>query len=246
MSSADLLLITGSSGGIGLNLTEFLVSAGWRNILCHYRTRSDEIARVLRKHNVDPTGRLLRADLTQEDQVSQLRQQVEASFGNVYAVVNAAGGSTNNLTWKLSTAEFQQVMDQNVLTTFLTCREFAQSMRAQGRGRIINISSVAAYAGAPGAAHYCAAKAAVIGFSRALALELAPKNIPVSVVALGYFQYGLIDGLSDAYKEDIRGRIPARRFGAIAELGGLVRYLLSEAGAYCGGQVYHLNGGLYT
>jgi 3-oxoacyl-[acyl-carrier protein] reductase len=119
-------------------------------------------------------------------------------------------------------------------------------MREQARGRIINVSSVVAYTGAAGTSHYAAAKAAVIGLSKSMALELAPKQIPVSVVALGYFQYGLINTISEEQQERIKSQIPAKRFGEAAELAGLVSYLLNESGAYSSGQVYHLNGGLYT
>jgi len=119
-------------------------------------------------------------------------------------------------------------------------------MREQARGRIINISSIVAYTGAAGTSHYAAAKAAVIGFSKSLALELAPKKIAVSVVALGYFQYGLINTIPQEHQDRIKSQIPAQRFGAASELAGLVSYLLNESGAYSGGQVYHLNGGLYT
>jgi 3-oxoacyl-[acyl-carrier protein] reductase len=119
-------------------------------------------------------------------------------------------------------------------------------MREQQRGRIINISSVVAYTGIAGAAHYAAAKAAVIGFTKSLALELAARNVVVSAVALGYFDYGLIHDVPDGLQQEIKSRIPARRFGVRDEFGGLIAYLLSDAGAYAGAQVFHLNGGLYS
>lgn len=246
METDRLILITGASGGIGRALTEYLLCGNWRNVVCQYRTRREELAQVLDRQGIDPAERLFCADLTDERQVTGLRECIERRFGPPYAVINLAGGSTNKMSWKLSSAEFRQVLDQNLLTTFLSCREFVPAMRERGGGRIINISSVVAYAGAVGASHYCAAKAAVLGFSRGLALELAPKSIVVAAIALGYFQYGLIETLNDELKERIRQRIPAARFGTIVELGGLVAYLLAETGAYSSGQVYHLNGGLYS
>jgi NAD(P)-dependent dehydrogenase (short-subunit alcohol dehydrogenase family) len=119
-------------------------------------------------------------------------------------------------------------------------------MRERASGRIVNVSSVVAFSGAAGASHYGAAKAAVIGFSRSLALELSPKNVVVSVVALGYFQHGLIHLIPENIQAEIRSRIPARRFGTAEEVGGMVEFLLGKGGAYSSGQVYHLNGGLYS
>ena len=242
----DPILITGASGGLGVHLVQFLLTNGVRDLVCQYRTNPGDIAATLSQHGMDPAERLFQADLTREQDVVCLRQKTEAAFGPLYGLVNLVGGSTNSMSWKLSVEEFQRVIDQNLLSTFLACREFVPGMRGRHSGRIVNISSVVAYTGAPGASHYCAAKAAVLGFSKALALELAPKNIAVSVVALGYFQLGLINTIPELQREQIRGRIPVLRFGRGEELGGLVSYLLGPSGAYASGQVYHLNGGLYT
>jgi 3-oxoacyl-[acyl-carrier protein] reductase len=241
-----LILITGASGGVGANVTEVLLQSGWRNIACQYRTHRDEIAAILTRHSLNPAERLLQADLTQESDLAALHQTIGDRFGPVYGLVNLVGGSSNRMSWKMSRDEFQQILDLNLTTTFLTCREFIPEMRDQGRGRIVNISSVVAHTGVAGASHYCAAKAAIVGFSKSLALELAPKNIAVAVIALGYFNYGLLHTIPAGQREQIRQRIPTQEFGQAEHIAGLLSYLLSEAGAYAGGQVYHLNGGLYS
>jgi NAD(P)-dependent dehydrogenase (short-subunit alcohol dehydrogenase family) len=246
MATDDLVLITGASGGLGVALTEHLLSAGWTNLVCQYRSRPERIAAVLSAAGLDPCERLLQADLTEEPQLGALHEAIRQSFGPVFGLVNLAGASSNGMSWKLSREQFQRVLDDNLLSAFLTCREFTPEMRERQRGRIVNVSSVVAYTGVAGAAHYAAAKAAVVGFSKSLALELAPKQIAVSIVALGYLNYGLIHSVPPEQQEQIKARIPARRFGAREELGGLITYLLSEAGAYAGGQVFHLNGGLYS
>ena len=245
VGTAGPVLITGAGGGIGSHVSERLLAAGNRNLLFHYRTRADAIAAILRRYELDPANVLFQADLTDEEQVRSLQERITAMHGPLYGLVNVAGASTNNMSWKLSRQEFDDVLAANLTTTFLTCREFIPQMRERRLGRIINISSVTAFTGTVGAAHYCAAKAAIVGLSLAMARELAPRNIAVSAIALGYFGYGLIDSVPPQMQDRIRADIPAGRFGNAEEAAGLIAYLLSEAGAYSGGQVYHLNGGLY-
>jgi 3-oxoacyl-[acyl-carrier protein] reductase len=118
-------------------------------------------------------------------------------------------------------------------------------MRQMNSGRIVNISSVVGYTGAVGAAAYCAAKAAIGGWTKALALELASKSITVNTLALGYFEYGLINHLTDELQDGIKGRIPYHRFGKANEVGGYIKFLLSADGLYTTGQIIHVNGGLF-
>jgi len=242
----EVVLITGASGGVGVALCDHLLRAGRRNLVCHYRSKPGGIGEVLRKHGLDPEERLVQADLLDEAQVASMRARVEERLGPVYGLVNLVGGSTNAMSWKLSAAQFRETLDLNLTTTFLACKEFIPGMRERGAGRIVNLSSVVAFTGAPGAAHYGAAKAAIVGFTRSIALELIPKNVVASVIALGYFEHGLIHSIPENIQAEIRARIPARRFGRGDEVGALVDFLLGSGGAYSSGQVYHLNGGLYS
>ena len=240
------ILITGANGGIGCELVGYLVSNGVRNIACTYRSSNENILAVLKAYELNPEKHLFYAELTDQNTVRQLRSSIDDQLGPVWGLVNLAGGSTNALSWKMSKEEFQLVVDQNLLTTFLCCREFIPEMRKNKMGRIVNVSSVVAFTGAAGAAHYCAAKCGIIGLTKALSLELAPKDITVNALALGYFQYGLIDHLSGESQEQIKSTIPVKRFGKANEIGGLVQFLLSEDAAYTTGQVFHINGGLYS
>lgn len=245
MPDKDLLVITGASGGVGVALVEVLAKT-WPNLVCHYRTHRSAIADVLARHDLDPAERLVCADLSDERQVEAMHKSIHERFGSVYGLINLAGASSNAMSWKMTRQDFQNAFEANLLTTFLSCRQFIPEMRSQERGRIVNISSVVAQTGVAGASHYSAAKAGIIGLSKSLALELAPKNIAVSVVALGYFQYGMIHTIPPERQDAIRQTIPARQFGRAEQLAGLLSFLLSDAGAYSGGQVYHLNGGLYS
>lgn len=244
MKQDNLVLITGASGGVGLAVVEYLLRTGWKNIVCQYHKKPDKISALLTEYGIDST-RLIQADLTDEAHVSMLHDRIMTNWGPVFGLVNLAGTSSNRMSWKLTRHEFRDVVDGSLMTTFLACREFVPEMREHNRGRIINCSSVVAYTGVVGSSHYCAAKAAVVGFTKSLALETAANGIVVSAIALGFFQFGLIESVSPDRQKETLSRIPVKRFGTAEEVGGLVAYLLSEDATYVGGQVFHMNGGMF-
>jgi len=246
MHSERAILLTGANGGLGSALATYLLECGHRNLalVCHQETH--EVEAILEKYGLDPSKHCFAAELTDESSVSSLRASVEKQFPGVYAVVNVAGGSTNALSWKMTAREFRSVLDQNLLSAFLCSKEFIPSMRSAASGRIVFCSSVTAFSGAVGTAHYSAAKAGLIGLTKTLALELAPKNITVNAFALGYLEFGLIHHLSEDLQEQVKSRVPVKRFGTGPEVGGALRFLLSQEGAFTTGQTIHLNGGLYS
>jgi NAD(P)-dependent dehydrogenase (short-subunit alcohol dehydrogenase family) len=239
----EVILVTGSNGGIGSRLVRQLLRSGHRNIACHYRSGSDDVAQVLGESGLDPARHLFRAELTDEEQVRVLRLAVEERLGPIDALLNVAGASSNGMSWKLSVADFRRVVEWNLTSAFLCSREVIPGMRERGWGRIVNFSSVVAFGGVVGASHYCAAKAGLVGLTKALALELANRNITVNVLALGYFSCGLIDDVPADMQAQIRARIPVGRFGEVEELAAVVQLLLERTSAFLTGQVLHLNGG---
>jgi NAD(P)-dependent dehydrogenase (short-subunit alcohol dehydrogenase family) len=243
-SARGPVLITGAGGGLGVHLASALLARGERGLLFHCRNRRDALLSVVKEHDLDPERHVVFGDLTNEDAVRAIHERIRTLHGPLFGLVNLAGGTANGMSWKLSLDEFRQVLDANLVTTFLCCREFVPEMRGNARGRIVNVSSVVATAGAPGTSAYAAAKAGIVGLTRSLALELAPRNVVVSAVALGYFQYGMIDSIPAVQHDAIRARIPAGRFGLAAELAGLLQFLLGDSGAFSGGQVYPINGGM--
>lgn len=238
-------LITGSNGGIGLAVAEHLLGQGVRSLAFQYRSASDKIAACLKRFDLDPEKHLFKADLCLEQDVASLRSSIEDRLGAVWGLVNIAGGSSNSMSWKTPLADFRKVLDDNLTSAFLSCREFIPGMRTAGSGRIINISSVVAFTGAVGAAHYCAAKGAIASYTKALSLELAPKNITANALALGYFGYGLINQVNEQLQAEIKERIPLKRFGSGTDVGGYIKFLLSEESAFTTGQVIHINGGQF-
>jgi 3-oxoacyl-[acyl-carrier protein] reductase len=240
-----IIVLTGAGGGLGQKLTSYFLEQGYRNLALVCRDRTDGLIELLTSADLDPDKHIFRAQLADETQVASLRRNITAQLGETRALINLAGASTNGLSWKLSTEEFSKIISDNLMSTFVCCKEFIPSMREKGDGRIINVSSVVASTGVAGASHYAAAKAGILGFTKSIALELAAKKITANTVSLGYFQYGLIDHVSAELQLAIKEKIPLKRFGTAAEIGGAFEFLLGPQGAYTTGQNIHINGGLF-
>jgi NAD(P)-dependent dehydrogenase (short-subunit alcohol dehydrogenase family) len=245
MSVSDgVILVTGANGGLGSSIVQYLLEKGFRNVACHYRTSDEEIKGILSTADLDPARHAHYAELTREEDIRAMREAIENRLGPVQTLVNLAGGSSNGMSWKLSKADFQQIVDMNLLSTFLCSKEFVPGMRERQYGTIINTSSTVGTIGVAGAAHYCAAKAAIVGLTKAMALELANKNITVNVLALGYFTKGIIAQIPEAILKTIIDRIPFKHLGEPREVGALIEYLIGDDARYTTGQTFHLNGGL--
>ncbi len=239
-------LLTGASGGIGLALIEYFLSNGEREIVCQYRSNGKDLEALYSKYDVDFEKHChYTSDLSEEWCVSKLHDDMLTKTGPIWGVVNLAGGSSNGMSWKLTQQDFTNVFKNNLLSTFLVSKEFIPEMREQKGGRIINVSSVVGFTGAAGASHYSAAKAGIVGLTKSMALELANKNITVNALGLGYFEYGLIDHLPAPVQEDVKLKTPVKRFGKGSEIGGAIKFLMSDEGAFTTGQVIHINGGIY-
>lgn len=240
-----MILVTGANGGIGQYVSRFLLSRGERNIVLHYRSANENVERLLREFDLDPKIHSVQADLLDEAAVTHIANSLNERFGGVDRLVNVAGSSSNAMSWKLPTAEFVRILNDNLVTSFICCKAFIPGMRENNFGRIINFSSIVGSTGMPGASHYAAAKAGLGGLTKSLALELASKGITVNAVALGYFNAGLIETVPPDLREDIKSRIPMRRFGNEQDVGALVTYLLSRDAGFLTGQVMHVNGGQF-
>lgn len=243
--SQGMTLITGSNGGIGQFVSRYLLEKGFRNLVFHYRSANDDISALVKEFDLDPSLHIFEADLTDEASVQRMAESIKTRFGHVSSVVNIAGSSTNALSWKMSKDDFVKVVQNNLLTSFLCTKVFIPDMRENKFGRIINFSSIVGFTGMPGASHYAAAKAGLIGLTKSLALELAPKGITVNALALGYFNAGLIDDVSPELQGEIKKKIPMGRFGEEKDIGAAVVYLLSAESQFYTGQVMHLNGGQF-
>ncbi len=238
------VLVTGANGGIGLGIVRSLLAHGHRPVACHFHRGKERLERVLAEHGLPVETYAHQADLTSEDDVAALHAAFGERFGPFWGLINVAGASSNAMSWRMPLAEFRRIVDANLISTFLCTRQYAPEMRERGGGRIVNVSSVVAETGVAGVSHYGAAKAAIIGFTKSAAVELAPRGVTVNALALGYIEVGLIDTIPAPIQEHLLQTIPARRFGRVEEIAALVRYLLSDESAYATGHTFRLNGGL--
>ena len=239
------IVITGSNGGLGSALAANLLAAGVTNLACHYRSGVDTISKILTAYGLKPQDHLFQAELTSEEDVRIMETDIRNRLGSPWGLVNLAGATSNGISWRLSLADFLAVVQGNLVPTFLTTRAFLPAMRERGGGRIVNISSILAHIGMAGTSHYCAAKAGIEGFTRAVALEVANRKITVNALALGYFDKGIIAEVPPEVLEVVKERIPLKRLGSVSEIFPLVAYLLSQESAYMTGQVIHLDGGYF-
>lgn len=241
----DSILITGANGGIGQHVLNYLLKEGIRNIFCHYRRSHETLSQTLSQYQLEPSHWMVRANLTQESEVHSMVDEIGSKGFRVTKLINIAGSSTNAMSWKLSGREFMGVVEDSLLSSFLTTKAVVPSMRENQFGRIVNFSSIVGFTGMAGVCHYASAKAGLIGLTKSLAQELANKNITVNALALGYFDTGLIHSIPENLHADIKNKIPVKRFGNEADVGSAVRYLIDEKSSFITGQVIHLNGGQF-
>lgn len=243
--TAKAILITGANGGIGQYVARHLMAGGERNIVLHYRSANQNVQRLLQDYGLDTQRHSVQADLLDEVAVNRIAGALKDAFGGVDRLVNIAGTSSNSMSWKLDTAEFIRVLNDSLVTSFICCKAFIPGMRESGFGRIVNFSSIVGFTGMPGTAHYASAKAGMVGLTKSLALELASKNVTVNAIAPGYFSAGLIESVPPELREEIKNKIPMRRFGGEQDVGALVAYLTGRDASFITGQVLHVNGGQF-
>jgi 3-oxoacyl-[acyl-carrier protein] reductase len=185
------------------------------------------------------------ADQAKREDCERLVDAAKERFGRVDVLVNNAGITRDQLLVRMKDDEWDQVMDTNLRGVFLMTRAVAKSMMRQKSGRIINITSTAGAMGNPGQVNYSAAKAGVIGLTKAAARELAHWNVLVNAVAPGLIETDMTAGIPGEAREVLLQQVPLRRIGAAREVAEVVRFLAGDGAAYVTGQTIHVNGGLY-
>ncbi|MEM7793474.1 MAG: 3-oxoacyl-[acyl-carrier-protein] reductase [Cyanobacteria bacterium P01_C01_bin.118] len=239
----QVAIITGSSRGIGKAAALALAAEGASVVVNYARSSAAADEVVAEITGSGGSAIALQADVSQEDQVDALIKATKDKFGRIDVLVNNAGITRDTLLLRMKPADWQAVIDLNLTGVFLCTRAVAKIMLKQRSGRIINISSVAGLMGNPGQANYSAAKAGVIGFTKTVAKEMAPRGVTVNAVAPGFIETDMTNELSNT--EEILKFIPLSRYGQVSEVAGLIRFLAADpAAAYITGQVMNVDGGM--
>lgn len=245
MLSGKTALVTGASRGIGRAIALELAAAG-ADVAVNYAGSEEAAAAVARE--IEGMGRrsiIIKADVGNAAEAEHMVSQAMETFGHIDILVNNAGITRDNLIMRMKEEEFDQVINTNLKGVFNCIKAVTRPMMKQRSGRIINISSVVGALGNPGQANYVAAKAGVIGLTKASARELASRGITVNAVAPGFIATDMTDKLSDEQKGALLPQIPLGRMGAPEEIARVVRFLASEDAAYLTGQTLHVDGGMY-
>lgn len=240
-----IALVTGSSGGLGRSIAIALARAGMDVALHGHRNL--EPLEALRQE-IEALGRralIAEADIREADMAQQMVERVAAELGPVDVLANVAGISRDGVVWRMPPADWDDVLRTNLTGAFHCTRAVLPAMRQKEAGRIVNISSIVGQVGVPGTSAYAASKAALSGFTRTVAREVASKRITANVLALGYFSAGMINSLPAEARETIRQQIPVGHFGDPAHLGEIVVFLCSDAASYITGQTINVNGGMF-
>ena len=170
---------------------------------------------------------------------------IQTEWGAPSILINNAGITEDNLLLRMRTEQWNNVIDTNLTAVYRTTKACLRQMMKARWGRVINITSVVASTGNPGQANYCAAKAGMIGFTKALAAEMASVGITANAVAPGFIQTDMTNKLDDKQRAAIVSQIPAKKMGDVSDIANAVLFLASENAAYITGQTLHVNGGLY-
>ena len=240
--SGKVILVTGASRGIGKAIADRLAAASFTVI----GTATTEEGAAGIDARLNPAGGAgLVLDVSDQNSVDAALAQINSEFGAPLVLVNNAGITRDNLLARMSEDEWEAVLDTDLTSLFRVCRASVRHLMKARRGRIINITSVVGATGNAGQSNYAAAKAGIIGFTRALARELAGRAITVNAVAPGFIDTDMTAGLAEKQREQLLGGIPMKRLGTPEEVAAAVLFLASPAAAYITGETLHVNGGMY-
>lgn len=237
-------LVTGGTRGIGKAIAEGLarrgvnVAVAGRNI-----DAAMEVAAALSALGVRSRG--FRLDVSNGREVEQVFEEFRKEFSRIDILINNAGITKDGLLMRMKEEAWDAVIDINLKGVFLCSREAIKDMAKQRYGRIVNITSVAAFMGNPGQANYSASKAGIVGFTKTVAREYAGRGVTVNAVAPGFIETAMTDVLPENVKEEMKKLIPLGRFGKGEDIAHAAVFLVSPESGYITGQVIHVNGGMY-
>jgi 3-oxoacyl-[acyl-carrier protein] reductase len=242
MSEARVALVTGASRGIGAAIADALAAAGHRVA----GTATSEAGAEAIGSRLGNAGAGFVLDVADDSSVERALAAIEERLGAPLVVVNNAGITRDNLLLRMKPEEWSDVLDTNVGGLYRLCRRVLRPMMKARFGRIVNLSSVIARMGNAGQSNYAASKAAIEGFTRALAQEVGSRGITVNAIAPGFIETEMTAAIGEGQREALLSRVPLGRLGRAEEVAALAVFLASEQAGYVTGETVHVNGGLYT
>lgn len=235
-----IAIVTGATKGIGLATAHHLVAKGYTVIGTHVQNYDEDFLNPLRRDGLE----FWRVDVSDFARCEAFANQVLERFSSIDVLVNNAGITDDQLMLTMTPEAFNRVVHVNLGGAFNMVKVFTRSFMKARKGSIVNIASVIGEIGNPGQANYAAAKAGLIGFSKTLAKEFAPRNIRVNCVAPGFIETAMTHTLSEAVRGQILDQIALKKFGHAQDVANAVAFLVSEDAAYITGQTLNVCGGM--
>lgn len=233
-------LVTGATGGIGGEIAKSLHAQG---AIVGISGRNEEKLSALAAELGDRVH-VLPADLSNDDAIKDLVKRADEAMGQIDILVNNAGLTRDGLSMRMSADDWQDVLDVNLTAPFKLAQAVQRGMMKRRHGRIINIASVVGVTGNPGQCNYVASKAGMIGWSKAMAAEVATRGITVNCIAPGFISTAMTEALNDDQKAKINSTIPAGKMGSSEDIAAAAVFLASDESKYVTGQTIHVNGGM--
>lgn len=241
----QVAIITGSTAGIGKAIAKKFAEQGAKVILMGTsKERGQEVLNEITRENGENSASFYSVDVSDTNAVDNLLKEILSKTPKVDILVNNAGITRDQLLMKMSEEDWDRVLDVNVKSCYNLCRALVRTMLKAKKGKIINVSSIVGITGNTGQVNYAASKAAIIGFTKALAKELASRNICVNCIAPGFIDTKMTEAFSSEAKEKWIQNIPLGRFGSPQDIANASLFLASHLSDYVTGQVITVDGGL--
>ena len=244
MPNSKIALITWANRGIGFEILKSFINDDYTVI---GTSRSQDGVDIINKSINDSKskGFGLILDVKNKDQIKEINKKIKEEYGNVSVLVNNAGITKDNLLVRMSEEEWNEVIETNLTSIFRVTKEFVKDMMKDRYGRVINIGSVVGLSGNAGQTNYSSTKAAILGFTKSLAKEVASRNITVNSISPGFIATDMTSELKEEQKDALIKSIPLSRMGLPAELANVVKFIASDEASYITGENINVNGGLY-
>lgn len=240
----EITLVTGASRGIGAGIAKLFGESG--SYVLGTATTQDGANAITHSLNQDGSkGEGIVLDVSDAEAVSKMMKDLKERDLLPSILVNNAGISLESLLMRIKDDDWKKIIDTNLSSAFYLCKAVVSGMMKNRKGRIINIGSVVGSIGAIGNAHYSASKAALLGFTKSLALEVGSRGITVNNIAPGYITTDMTKDIKSELSDALMDKIPMNRFGSPEDIAKVALFLASESGSYITGQTIHVNGGMH-